>query len=691
MSTPLKIAFLWHQHQPYYKLNSEYILPWVRFHGIKDYLDIPQLLHEFPKIKQTINLVPSLLMQLDEYVDKKVTDKIYRLSQIRASELTESDKIDILGSFFICNQENLINPFPRFKELQERASDKNSALLNFSVQDWLDLQVLYNLTWLGQYSRREPSIYRLFIKGSLFTEYEKQHLLNFHLIILKNIFSELELLVALGQTDLSVSPFFHPILPLLIDSRSVHEALPNVELPEPPFAFPEDAALHIKRAKDYFLTRFSFYPSGMWPSEGSISDKSLELIAATGFKWIASDEDILYNTSNLGSLLKYFPHRFNTEKGNLTIFFRDHYLSDRIGFVYSNWNPNDASNDFCHYLENIRRDIINNWGEEALNYAVVPIILDGENCWEFYPDNGIHFLKSLYHNLSNNPLIETVLMSDVTKLADNPYCKPMNHIRAGSWINGDFSIWAGKPEDIAAWSMLSKVRNLFEEKKMEMDLSLKNEIMNLFLIAEGSDWFWWYGDEHWAPNKDDFDVMFRTHIRNIYKLLNIDPPDDTNYPIGRLITDEYIQKPRNQISPKINGKSSELNYWKGAGSLNLNAGMSSMHRTGELLSSAIFGFDDSYFYLKLSISRDICENESIDICFETTNNLILKILQNGIESQYQAIPKGLIFAKDECIDLAIPIIALKDNSLVNPLIKLKIYTNQKDSTFNYPSNEWYIL
>ena len=530
----LKIAILWHQHQPYYKYKNEYLLPWVRLHGVKDYYDLPALMHDYPSVKQTINLAPSLMMQIDDYVNNVTSDKVQRLTRISARHLTDNDKKEILNGFFTINYDNLLKPNERYEELFNMCSDRQKALEQMNISDWRDLQVWYNLAWLGQISKTFPFAKRLFKKQRDFTEEDKLLLLDFHNEILSKIGKEMANLKQLGQIDISCSPLHHPILPLLCDTNSALESMPDAALPDPNYSYPEDAKAQIKDGIGYYKKLFGMRPKGMWPSEGSVSNQTLELIAGEGIEWIASDEGIL--EASLGdtynSVYKYFPHEINTQKGTITMFFRDHNLSDKIGFLYSNWYGYDAACNFREELLSIRNNIIHNLGDDALDSAVVPIILDGENCWEFYYENGIHFLRELFSMFENTNELETTLFSECLNLPIPDFLPQLNSVKAGSWINADFSIWIGHQDDIKAWNMLSKVRQLVDDSKYKLTAEELENVMNEIYIAEGSDWFWWYGPEHNAPNKPDFDIIFRWRIAEIYKMLGAEPPADLFIPIS---------------------------------------------------------------------------------------------------------------------------------------------------------------
>lgn len=671
----LKVAILWHQHQPYYKYKNEFLLPWVRMHGVKDYYDLPALLYQYPNVKQTFNLAPSLILQIEDYINDTVEDKIQRLTKIPADKLTIEQKNDILDNFFTLNINNLLLPHSRFRELFEQSQNREYALTNYTSQDWLDLQVWYNLAWIGQISKKFPVADRLLQKGRNFTEDEKYLLLEFHNDIMSKIIPEMARLNQLGQIEISCSPMFHPILPLLINSEAALEAMPNAQLPNPIYKYPEDAKAQIMDSINYYEKLFNKKPLGMWPSEGSISEEALELIAKAGIKWAASDEGIL--AASLGDqylpTYKYFPHKFKTQTSEITLFFRDHTLSDKIGFVYSNWNHFDAACNFREHLFGIRNEIIKNHSEEALDYAVVPIILDGENCWEYYHENGILFLKDFFSMLGNTEELETVLFSDCLDLKTPDFLPKLQKVRAGSWINSNFSIWIGHQDDIAAWNLLSELRQLIEMKKTSFSTEKLNEIMQEIYIAEGSDWFWWYGPEHNAPNKSDFDMIYRWRLAEIYNMIGETPPDDLFRPIG-VKQKNNIVPPKSSISPKITGKLETHQDWKDAGIFYCNAEMSTMHQIGEIASQLYFGFDEKWVYFRIELINNLLEDEKIEF---RINDIILTYQNEKLNVTSNKFI-DLHFAFTNCIDIAI------SRASLDSTLEFNLQTTSKTYEIRYP-------
>ncbi|MFP4543537.1 MAG: glycoside hydrolase family 57 protein [Candidatus Kapaibacterium sp.] len=628
---PLRIAFLWHQHQPYYKMNGEFVLPWVRLHGVKDYYDLPEVLYEFPEIKQTFNMVPSLMAQIDEYISGETSDKIQALTLKRASELNENDKREILRLFFLCNVDNMIRPYPRYIELFDKAQNVESALSTFDENDWLDLQVWYNLTWIGPFSRQQSLIKRLFTKGKYFTEQEKELLMDIHGDILSSIIPQLKKLISLDQIEVCCSPFHHPILPLLVNSEAARESIPMLELPNPVFSAPDDADAQIKMAKDFYKQKFGSDPDGMWPSEGSISIDVLKIISRNKFKWTASDEHVLKNSAGKGlkEVDKYFPRKFKYRTSEINLLFRDQFLSDRIGFTYSNWDSFDAANDFTHHLRNIRNSIIDAYGDEALKHAVVPVILDGENCWEFYHDNGVPFLRELYKQITNAKEFETVTCSEAASDEHASYMKPLHKIVAGSWINANFSIWIGHEDDRKAWAMLSKARTALEQKRQKLSEDKLHKALDEVYISEASDWWWWYGPEHNAENKKEFDIMFRWHVEQIYKNAGLDVPEEVYMEITEQKNIQELQYPEDEISPEIDGVLSGKDSWNKAGFYNAKGSMGSMHQIGELLDKFLFGRDENNIYFRLDLIKTLDSDDFIEL--EITDPVEFKVIfkKNG--------------------------------------------------------------
>lgn len=686
---PLKVAILWHFHQPYYKKENEFIMPWVRLHGVKDYFDVPELFHEFPSLKQTINIVPSLRLQIEEYLQGKTIDKIQRLTLKKPAELTTDDKSEIIRLFFMCNVDNMIMPYGRYRELFEKSRSAANAVKNFTDQEWLDLQVWYNLTWIGQFSRQKNAVKRMFRKEKNFSEEEKNLVLSVHNEILSQIKSQLRTLTKLGQLEVSYSPMYHPILPLVYDTQSARESMPDVIMPEPPFEYPDDAKAQIINGLEYVKNSLGIQPSGMWPSEGSISDNVLELIAVAGIKWVASDEDILINSlkSKYSYPDKYFPRKFRTKGGDIAVMFRDHQLSDLIGFTYSNWNGFDAASNFCHKLRQIRQDLINAYGEECLKHAVVPVILDGENCWEYYFEDGVHFRRDLFKQLTESTEFRTVTFSEATKAEHLNYLPAIDHINAGSWINANFKIWIGHEEDRAGWAMLAKARKTLESAKNTLSVQDYIKALEEIFIAEGSDWFWWYGDEHVTENKNEFDELFRWHIEQVYRISGVEPPADVFVPVHEIRKTAFLIEQSGDVNPIIDGLMNDEKEWQYAGYLDAAAAMSSMHQIGAVLLRFWYASDTKNAFFRIDTTHKLKSNETIEIVINAARRIRL-VIEKKIVSLVSDIPFSLNsfrYACDDIIEIELSRNAIFDNfHEAKQEAEIKITTRTANGEISYP-------
>ncbi|HEX9135743.1 MAG TPA: glycoside hydrolase family 57 protein, partial [Nitrospirota bacterium] len=467
---PLFIAFVWHMHQPYYKddISGSYILPWVRMHGIKDYYDMPALLTDFPDIHQTFNLVPSLLKQIQDYVENNATDKFLDLTLKLAADLTYDDKIFLLRNSFLANWDTMIKPYPGYWRLLERRgtsispSDLQNATRYFSSQDYLDLQVWFNLTWFDPlFKQTDPFLKGLIQKGSGFTENEKVVLVQKQRDVMALIIPEYRQLSEMGRIELTTTPFYHPILPLLYDTDLAKEASPDIHLPESRFAHPEDARAQIDRALMYHEKLFGSRPAGMWPAEGSVAEDILPLLIDAGIKWIGTDEGVLARSLGIhierdfaGVMKKpevlYMPYLAGKGDKSVSVVFRDHTLSDLVGFVYSKWDYKNAVHDLIDRLHRVRKSVAN-------GPHLVSIILDGENAWEYYQNDGRDFFLYLYERLSGEPGLRCVTVGEYLK--EHPARARIERLHAGSWINANFRIWIGHEEDDRAWDLLSQTRD----------------------------------------------------------------------------------------------------------------------------------------------------------------------------------------------------------------------------------------
>jgi alpha-amylase/alpha-mannosidase (GH57 family) len=571
------LAFLWHQHQPYYPddVSGENPMPWVRLHGVKDYYGMALHLLEFPEMRCTINLVPSLLLQIQAYTDRGATDRPLQVSRVSADSLSEKDALYLLDHSFMASPDQMIRPFARYHELYQRRElgrqTARACLRRFRERDLRDLQVWFNLAWVHPLAfEKDSELRELRDKGRSFTEAEKGRLLEKHLEILRQIIPLHQRLAAEGQVELTTTPFYHPILPLLLDKKLAREALPDVKLPRYAGGNSEDAECHVRRAVEFHTRLFGAAPRGMWPAEGSVCQAMLPLLARHGVRWIATDEEIL-GQSTQGFIGRdhhghvrnpdrmYRPYRVEEEGAALSIVFRDHALSDRIGFHYQRSDPDAAADDFLHHVDNIRRAV-----SDGDNPALVSVILDGENCWEHYPEGGVPFLRALYRHCTTAPNVRPVSLGRF--LEEHPPRDTLPRLFAGSWINHNFAIWVGHEEDNTAWDALHRAREFLQQRTLP-DGPRPSELEQAWeelYIAEGSDWFWWYGDDHNSAQLDVFDYLFRKHLQNVYLLLDEVPPPELARAISRRGQRVLHTVPRSFLDVKVNGRVTFFE-WIGAG------------------------------------------------------------------------------------------------------------------------------
>jgi alpha-amylase/alpha-mannosidase (GH57 family) len=519
-------------------------------------------------------------------------------------DLTDADKIFMLENFFLANWDNMIKPFPRYYELLVKRGmrfvkgELARTVKYFTVHDFLDLQVLFNLSWIDPiYRRKDPFLSELVRKGKGYTEDEKKLLIEKHFEILKRIIPKYKELNAKGQIELSASPFYHPILPLLWDTDLSKIAMPHVRLPQKRFSNPEDAVKQIKDAVGYFEKIFGYKPAGMWPSEGSVSEDVIRAVHSEGIKWVATDEGILAKSLDIrlrdysGSITDpsrfYRPYSFS----DVSILFRDHKLSDMIGFVYSEWEPKNAADDFINRLLNIRSSLPHD------RPYIVPIILDGENAWEYYRNDGRDFLSYLYDRLSNEKGLKAVTASEFLKY---DHGERLGKLHAGSWINANYSIWIGHEEDNIAWDYLNDTRTDLEAFiKLNHDKPV-DEAWQAIYVAEGSDWNWWYGDEHQTETQEEFDELFRLNLMKVYKLIGKETPPNLFVPVlreDRAISPEIMI--RGFINPKIDGMVTSYYEWYQGAHVAVGKSGGSMHKAESLLSYIYYGFNQSTLFLRI--------------------------------------------------------------------------------------------
>lgn len=602
----IALAVLWHLHQPYYtdRVTGTAPFPWVRLHATKGYFDMAVLLEEYPEMRATVNLTPSLLLQLQEQQHGTVTDLFFRHATRPAADLTHDERAFILRHFFAANWDTMIRPHDRYyglliqRGLTLSEEELARLVLRFSVQELLDLQVWHNLAWFGHAAlQRIPALRELIAKGRQFSESEKQTVLAAQREVLTRLVPLYRQLQDRGQIELSTTPFYHPILPLVIDTDIARRARPDCALPAR-FAHPEDAEAQLAKAVAFHESLFGRRPIGLWPSEGSVCPELMPMLARLGFEWAATDEGILAQSIDdwEPEESRYRAYRAPGQGNEPALLFRDRELSDLIGFTYAKNAAVHSVEDFCGRLQKIGA------GTSDAR-PLVSVILDGENPWESYPDGGEGFLRGLYTALTqrNGGDHGFRTVTPAKELKDYPPATQLTRLHSGSWINSDFKIWLGHAEDNDAWERVGKTRRFLQRQEQEKKVSadaLRAAWEELY-AAEGSDWFWWYGDDFETDTKPLFDHLFRLHLSNVYRLLGAEVPEFLHMPVLReRAADTVIREPMALIRPMIDGVVTDFFEWRGAGYLECRAPLSSMHKGPESFSRIYFGCDLNAFYLR---------------------------------------------------------------------------------------------
>jgi alpha-amylase/alpha-mannosidase (GH57 family) len=598
-------------HQPQYRdpATGRYMLPWTRLHALKDYWGMVKVLGEFPGVHATFNFVPLLAAQIEEYASGKFREPWFETAFATADKLEPTQKREILDRAFQVN-EGYVQRWPRFAELQAqvRSGGAEACVANFNERDWRDLQLLSQLVWMDEeYIAKDPVVNVLAAKGKDFTERDKGMLKEKQLELLASVLPEYRIAAESGQIEISTTPYYHPILPLLCDTDIARISNPHTPLPRPPFRYPEDAREQLARARAYHERVFGKPPAGVWPSEGSVSDQSLEIAMDLGFQWFATDEGVLGRTRNIGFWRDaggypengadlYTPWKLQRAGKEIFGFCRDHYISDLVGFVYSRMGAAAAAEDLHRRIRAIGAR------EPQGRTATVSVILDGENAWEYYPENGRQFLREFYRRVQDDPEMRALTMSEAVEV--NAKAPVMQEIFPASWINANFDVWIGHPEDVRAWDLLRDAREVYaRHANRHGGSSLAPERLErayeAVLAAEGSDWNWWYGPEHGSVNDAEFDELYRKHLTEIYAALGEQAPDALAPPIKKAPERGRREAPESYLDITVDGRETNYFEWLGAGLYVTDSRGGTMHGRGRVLADLLYGFSESHFYLRV--------------------------------------------------------------------------------------------
>ena len=692
-SPTIRLVLLWHMHQPFYKdmVTGEYRLPWVRLHALKDYYGMVKLLDEFPHVHQNFNLVPSLVTQIQDYVSGQAHDPFFNVVSKPADELTAADRQFALRYLFQANPVNMIGRYPRYRELWERyraTVDRPEGPDSYFVtRDYADLQVLSQLAWFDEYFLAESDIAALVGKGEDFTVEDQQLVMTREREFLAKVLPAYADAARNKSIELSASPYYHPILPLLCDTNSGAQSTPGLSLPTRRFRHPDDASLQIQRALDSHEALFGVRSKGLWPSEGSVSEETLTLAFREGIQWMATDEGVLGRSLDFhfarhdGQKLHvdeaerlYNIYRYEKDGTRMHLVFRDHHISDLIGFVYSGMPAPEAAAHLIQTIKDSAQPILQKGRD-----AVVSIILDGENAWEYYPQSGREFLRRFYAGLERDPQIEPVTISEAIARHKQSDFGRLQRLVPGSWINANFDVWIGAPEDNRSWDLLAEARDYYDRYSHRVSAEQRKLAWEELLIAEGSDWNWWYGPEHHSANDRDFDELYRKHLSNVYHALEGLPPEELNTPIiSGVVRPSYLPQTA-YVRAHVDGLVSGYFEWMGAASFTADQRSMSMHGKQFLLDAVYAGLDaDSVsgrldfhhsppegeyrLVVNLEVRRDEADRKSPASSYRLTADALGKSLQtwvltNGKERHELASPSaayGCEVALAEIFEFRIP-------------------------------------
>ena len=608
----LSLGIFWHMHQPVYELEGTYLMPWVRLHAIKDYLDMVLFLERFPKLKLNFNLVPGLLDAIIDYGEKGYNDIHSELTVMDTDNLSDDEKSFILNNFFNTKFETIVCKNETYRNLyQKRFEKENFGIDDFNAQEYADLMAVFNLVWIDPvHYQRYPRLQELWNKKDCYTKDDRIEIIEIHRQIIREIIPTIKKYINEGRLELTTSPYYHPILPILVDIKnSAKTSLTISGLPEK-LGMGDDARVQIKSGLDRIEEVFGIRPKGIWPPELCIGPKTLSVLAHEGVKWTISDEGILSDSINFDfvrdfkgnlsdpyHLLKVY--NYSNKKFDIDVIFRERSIPNLINFEYAGISPNMAANDLYEKIKTIQNKILVSPDDTHL----LTIAADCENCWENYQNDGIEFLEKIYGSICDDDTLETVLISDY--IENEKHKKPLKKINPGSWIDKTFQYWVGEPEKNKAWAALKSTKddlNTFikSNKNHPMLAAARRE----FYIAQGSDWFWWYGEPNNSGQDYVFDYMFRERLKKVYTLLGQPYPEYLDKSIITKIEVPF-KRPKRSISPRLDGLNSSNGDWYNAGTIAMIDGP--VFRENKNVDKIDFGCDKDNIYFRLYVNKGASE------------------------------------------------------------------------------------
>ena len=543
----LPVVLLWHMHQPQYRdtLTGQYVLPWTYLHAIKDYTDMAAHLEGNPAARAVVNFSPILIEQLQD-ISQRIVDHLRSGAPLPDPVLgllgpdpvptDPAIRLELLRACLRAQRKQMIERFGPYLELATLAETlATPERVNYASDQLIhDLAVWYHLAWLGETVRRTDSLVSdLTERGRGFTASHRRQFLSLIGDLVSSVIPRYRALSERGQVELSVTPYGHPIVPLLLDFKSGRDAVPNMPLPEHA-GYAGGAARvtwHIDASVRVFTEAFGQRPAGCWPSEGAISHATLDVLERHQFRWTASSTTVLrgcLEQTDRAAAVSFLSYNkpYRLPGAGLSCFFRDDSLSDLVGFTYATWHGDDAAHNLVNEVAQLARRYANHPGHAVL------IALDGENAWEHYPFNGYYFLRALYSLLAHHPSLELTTLSDCLARGLEP--APLQKVMAGSWVHGTLATWMGDPAKNRAWDLLCEAKLAFDRVLLAgtLDATQKAAAERQLALCESSDGFWWFGDYNPAEAVSQFDRLFRRQLTNLYRVLGLDAPPSLAQPIS---------------------------------------------------------------------------------------------------------------------------------------------------------------
>jgi UDPglucose--hexose-1-phosphate uridylyltransferase len=523
------VSFLWHLHQPAYRTADGLShAPWAAVHAGGAYTTLARAIETTGATGQTLNIVPTLLEQLVAYDRETVTDPVVAAFLTPTEDLEGAQKEILVSWGFHVNSRQL-GRYPRLAELSQLRGDHSGRSLPLSLPstgDLRDLQILFVLAHAGEQAWTDERLLPLYERGGHFSYEDHRRMADWFRAQPGELIDLWRRIADLPGVEISTSPFAHPIMPLLIDTGIVQESWsphPSPSVPE--FRHPEDAHWQLEEGLS-FMHRHGFNTVGCWPPEGSVSEEAVAIYGEAGVRWLVADEGILERSldrplRNGQRTSDELYRSWRLGSGGPVLFFRDRALSDAIGFEYGGWDDEGrAAESLLRRIEEIAHDL----PEEAC----IVIALDGENPWLHFPEGGGRFLRDLMDRLNHDR--HGVRPETLEKISDAAEPSTLDRLHPGSWINSIFATWIGHPEKTRAWEVLASVREAIGQKGGDRPPSL--------LLAEGSDWFWWLGDDNPTDLAPLYDLIYRRHLADACEQAGITPPLDLDRPLKAVVETE---------------------------------------------------------------------------------------------------------------------------------------------------------